>query len=247
MTTTFRPSPAAVAPEGVTTPAIDLTAAVPPARRRARWPLWGLAAGMTGWAASLAPIQDLSDEQYLRGPGIVDQLHRGGFHASFLLGLVSVGCLLVAASGWRRWAEQRAGGDLAARTLAQGLTVTATINVIFHCVAGALALYLPGGADGGRMSQEALFVDFTLLDFGSLLGWWGVAVSAVCVTVLAFRRSALLPRWMGVVSVVLLLPPVLMAALVALPGFVGLTLPIWLVVISVGMVFSRRAQAPAAL
>ena len=88
-----------------------------------------------------------------------------------------------------------------------------------------------------------MLTNFTLLDFGALLGWWGAAVSALCVATLAFGRARALPRWMGIVSVVLLVPPFALAIGMALPGFVGLTLPIWLAIISVGMVFSRTADA----
>jgi hypothetical protein len=34
-----------------------------------------------------------------------------------------------------------------------------------------------------------------------------------------------------------------MAAIMGLPGFVGFTMPIWLLAVSIGMVFSRKAQA----
>jgi hypothetical protein len=106
-----------------------------------------------------------------------------------------------------------------------------------------MALYLPGGTDNGWLSRDAMFVNFTLLDFGQLLGWWGGMVAAGCVASLALRRQRVLPRWMGVFSIIAMLPPLAMAAVMALPGFVGLTMPIWLVVISIGMVFSRKANA----
>ncbi|WP_421120956.1 hypothetical protein ACE2AJ_06650 [Aquihabitans daechungensis] len=149
----------------------------------------------------------------------------------------------MAASGWKRWAERRAPESLAGRTLSQGLATTATINIIFFCLMGAMALYLPGGTDEGWLSKESMLTNFTMLDFGALLGWWGAAVSAICVAVLAFGKERVLPRWMGIVSVVLLVPPFAMAIGMGLPGFVGFTLPIWLLVISIGMVFSRTADA----
>ena len=69
--------------------------------------------------------------------------------------------------------------------------------MIFTCLAGSMALYLPGGADDGTLSREGMFVNYTLLDFGQLLGWWGAVVGAVCVSTLALRRNHVLPRWMG--------------------------------------------------
>ena len=68
-------------------------------------------------------------------------------------------------------------------------------------------------------------------------------MAAVCVATLALRRNRVLPRWMGVVSILLPLPAVALAVTIGLPGFVGLTMPIWLVVISIGMVFSKTARA----
>lgn len=108
---------------------------------------------------------------------------------------------------------------------------------------GSMVLYLPGGSDAGWLSDQAIFTNFTLLDFGTLLGWWGAAVSAICVAVMAFGKAKALPRWMGVVSLVLLFPPLSMALGMGLPGFVGFTMPIWLLVISIGMIFSRTARA----
>jgi hypothetical protein len=117
------------------------------------------------------------------------------------------------------------------------------VNVIFTTLAGSMAIYLPGGSDAGWLSRDAIFVNFTLLDFGTLLGWWGTAVAAGCVVSLAFRRRRVLPRWMGVAAIVLLLPAVGLAVATGLPGLVGLTMPIWLAIVSIGMVFSRTAQA----
>jgi hypothetical protein len=177
------------------------------------------------------------------GADVIDLLDRGPYHVSFLLGLVGVAALFVAATGWRRWAEHRAPRDLAARTIGAALTATATINIIFACLAGSMALYMPGGTDEGWLSKDAMFVNYTLLDFGQLLGWWGAMVAAGCVATLALRRQHVLPRWMGIVSVLLMLPPIALAIGMGLPGFVGLTMPIWLVVTSIGLIASRKAGA----
>lgn len=209
---------------------------------RPRWPLFGLVGAVTGFAALMVSMPSVSEEEAREGAAVLDQLDRGGYHLGFVLGLVSVGCLFVAAQGWKRWAEERAPRDLAARTFSQGLAAAATVNIIFTCLMGSMALYLPGGTDHGWLTDDAMFVNYTLLDFGTMLGWWGAAVSAVSLAVMAFRRNRLVPRWMGVVSVVLLAPALLMAAITALPGFVGLTMPIWLAVVSIGMVFSRTAH-----
>jgi hypothetical protein len=222
------------------------TAVAPTARGAARWPLWGLAGAVSAFASTIVAMPSLSEDDYSAGPEVVKKLEAGGYRIGFVLGLISVGCLMVAAAGWKRWAEARSPRDLAARTVGQGLAATATINVIFYGITGAMGLYLDGGveADTG-INDQGLYVNHILLDFGALLGWWGVAVAAIAVAVLAFRTQRLLPRWMGVVSVILLFPPIALALATSLPGFVGFTMPIWLAVISIGMVVSKKADAAA--
>ena len=226
-----------------TTVAAGDTAVEPAAEAgRPRWPLFGALAGATAFAGALIGMpSNLTEDDWSAGVDVIDELERGGFHVAFLLGLVSVAALLVAASAWKRWAERNAPDDLAARTIPTALTATATVNIIGYALMGSMALYLPGGVDEGWLSREAIFVNFTLLDFGVLLGWWGGMVAAGCVAVLALRRDRVLPRWMGIASILLMLPATLMAVIMALPGFPGFTMPIWLVVISLGMVFSRTA------
>jgi hypothetical protein len=224
-------------------PAAHADQAQPVGRTGARWPIVGAVGAVAGYASVIVSMPTLTEEEYSMGVRVIDQLEPGGYHIGFVLALVSAGCLLVSSSGWKRWAERRVPESLAGQTLAQGLAVTATINVIFACLMGSMALYLPGGPDEGWLSDQAIFTNFTLLDFGTLLGWWGAAASAVCAAVLALGRSRALPRWMGIVSIVLLLPALGMAAGMALPGMVGFTMPIWLLAVSIGMVFSRKAQA----
>jgi hypothetical protein len=221
-------------------------AEAPVARGRARWPLWGAAGGILGLVASFLAYPALEEEDYTKGVEVVDKLEAGNYRISFILGLIAIGCLMVAAAGWRRWAEARAPRDLAARIIGQGVALTSTVMVIFYGIVGAMGLYLPGGVEEATgMSDEGLFVNHILLDFGVLLGWWGVAAAAVAVIVLAFRKQNMLPRWMGVVSVLFLLPPVGLALGTSLPGLVGFFMPLWLAVISVGMVFSKKAHANA--
>ncbi|NHC46314.1 hypothetical protein [Motilibacter aurantiacus] len=216
----------------------------PATPRRALWPLAGVLGGATSFAAAFIGLTgNYAEKNENKGLAILDDVNRGNYHIAFLLGLVSVASLLVASSGWRRWAEERAPRSIAARTVSQALAATAAINVIGYSLAGSMALYLPGGTDSGWLTPESMFVNWTYLDFGLLLGWWGGAVAAGCVTALSFGRNALLPKWMGVVSILLLLPPVGMAIGMALPGMPGFTMPLWLIVVSVGMVFSKKAQA----
>jgi hypothetical protein len=246
MSVTVTSPPPRPAVTGETAPQPAPTAGQPAARGTARWPLWGLAGGVLGLVASFLAYPVLEEDDYTKGVEVVDKLEAGQYRISFVLGLLAIGCLMVAAAGWRRWAEARAPRDLAARIIGQGIALTSTVMVIFYGIVGAMGLYLPGGVEEATgMSNEGLFVNHVLLDFGVLLGWWGVAAAAFATVTLAFRKQRLLPRWMGVVSILLLLPPVGMALGTSLPGLVGFFMPIWLVVISLGMVFSKTADAAA--
>ena len=56
-------------------------------------------------------------------------------------------------------------------------------------------------------------------------------------------RSKLRDNGMGVVSIVFMVPPTLLGLGMALPGFPGLVMPIWLAIVSIGMVVSKTAKA----
>jgi hypothetical protein len=212
----------------------------PPRTGRGRWPVFGVLAGVSAFVGAMAGMpSNLTEEDYRSGVDVLDKLERSGFHVAFLLGLVSIATLLLAASGWKRWAERNAPDDLAAGTIGTALSATAAVNIVGYSLMGAMALYLPGGVDEGWLSDEAMFVNWSFLDFGVLLGWWGAAVAAMCVAWLSFRPNRILPRWMGVVSVLLLLPPVVMAIGMSLPGMPGFTMPIWLTIVSLGMLRSK--------
>lgn len=242
MTTTLTPAPrqpAQPTPEAAPSEHADARSG------RARWPVFGALGAAAAFASTAVSMPSLEEDEYALGEPVLDKLDPARYRLGFLVGMVAVGLLFVAASGWKRWAEARAPQDLAARTIGQGLAATATVSMIFYGIMGSMGLYLDGGAEEGGISRSGQFVNYTLLDFGSLLAWWGAAVAAVCVAVLAFRKDRLLPRWMGIVTVPLLGLPLGTAIATSLPGLVGLVLPIWLVVISLGMVFSKTADAAA--
>lgn len=212
--------------------------------RRPRWPLVAILAGVSGLAAGFTSLgQGVAQEDpdpYL----LVESLDRARYHTSFLLGLVTFAALLVLVTALRRWADERAGGHLAAHTMATGLSVTATVGLIATCMAGALALYLPGGADDGTMWTEGLLFYYLYLDFGMLIGWWGAMVAATASVVLAFSPSRILPRWFGVISAVLVALPLLPALFTGLPGLPGMFMPLWLLVLGATLSL-RRSELPS--
>ncbi len=226
-------------------PDADLAPASGSARTgRAIWPLAGVLAGVAGFVGGLAAIGGSTTKEDANiGVDVIDKLERGQYHVAFIAGIVTVIALLFASAGWRRWADERGIRKLGGRVIGAGMVATAAVHLIGTASAGSLSIYMPGGSDEGWLSRDALFVHYTLLDFGMLLAWWGVLASALGVATLAFGRRRVLPRWMGVTSIVLMLPPVAAGLATGLPGLPGLVMPIWLTIVSIGMVVSKTAKA----
>ena len=216
---------------------------VPPgtAPRRATWALWGVAAGVAGLVATMLSDQSgsLAEEDYLIGAAVVDKLESGPYHVGVVAGFACVVALLFTAAGWRRWASRTAPDSLAARVVSMAMVASAGAMMIGYGMKGSMAVYLPGGMDHDGMSQEGLYSLFMFLDLGAWMVWWGGVVAALALVWLAFRER-LLPRWMGVVSVLFAAVPLGFLTLTGLPGMAAVT-SLWLVVVSVGLVFSRRA------
>lgn len=203
------------------------------------WPISGAIAAVAGLGAGFFSLgQAMAQEDpdpYL----MIETLDRTPYHLAFVLGLVTFAGLLVLVSGLRGWAEITGGGRLAARVVPNALMVTATLVLLAACAAGSLTLYLPGGADDGTMWTEGLFHSYMMLDFGVLLGWWGAVVAACAAVTLAFGPRRILPRWLGIVSIAIMVMPVAAALATGLPGLVGMFMPLWLLVFSVALARQR--------
>jgi len=236
-TTTTLLNPAAAST--VVGPGDDAPAAVA-APRRATWALWGVGAGLAGLVATMLSDQSgsLAEEDYLLGAAVVDKLESGPYHVGVVAGFVCVVALLFTAAGWRRWASHTAPDSLAARVVSMAMVASAGAMMIGYGLKGSMAVYLPGGMDHDGMSQEGLYSLFMFLDLGAWMVWWGGVVAALAVVWLALRES-LLPRWMGVVSVLFAAVPLGFLTVTGLPGMAAIT-SVWLVVVSVGVVASRR-------
>lgn len=213
------------------------------AGRRPRWALLGAGAAVANFAASEVYLsRTLSQQESMRGSAAMQLLTAPRYHVAELCGLVGAALLLLTSTAWKRWAEDNAPRDLAARTIGPALAAVATLLLIGYAALGSLGIYLPGGSDHGWMPDEGLYNVFTVLDFGTLFPWWFAVAAAGCVAALSFRPQRLFPRWIGVASVLLALPPVVLALATGLPGFPGLTMPVWLLVVSLGTFFSGRTR-----
>jgi hypothetical protein len=227
-------------------PIVDPTASpVVPPRRRATWALWGVVAGAAGLVATMFTDQSgsLSEDDYLIGAAVVDKLESGPYHVGVVVGFVCVVALLFTAAGWRRWAARTAPDSLAARVVSMAMVASAGAMMIGYGLKGSMAVYLPGGMDHAQMSQEGLYSIFMFLDLGAWMVWWGGVVAALAAVWLAFRER-LLPRWIGVVSLLFAAVPLAFLTVTGLPGMAAVT-SIWLVVLSIGTVL-RKAPATTA-
>lgn len=232
--------PATPAPQ---TPNVAQLAPAPlPRRRRGGWALWGAAAGALGLVATVItdPQGAVSSKEGLTAEA-VDHVSRTGYHVGVVAGLVAMGCLLVAAAGWRRWAAERAPHDLAARVVSMAMVASAGAMMIGYGLKGSMAVYLPGGIDEGNFSKEGLFSLYMFLDLGSWMVWWGVTVAAVAMIWLSLH-GRLLPRWVGFVSLPFVLAPLAFLFGTGLPGFTAVD-SLWLVVVSLGTAIGERRRA----
>lgn len=239
MTTTIDPTATTTEPAARLS-AVPRAGAPAPGSRRPTWVLWGALAGAAGLVATLFTDQAsrLDPDDYLIGGAIVEKLESTPYHVGVVAGFVCVVALLFTAAGWRRWASRSAPDSLAARVVSMAFVSSAGAMMIGYGLKGSMAVYLPGGSDHEMMSQEGLYAIFMFLDLGSWMVWWGGTVAALSAVWLAFRER-LLPRWIGVVSALFALLPLVVMAATGLPGLPALS-TIWLIIVSVGLALSRR-------
>lgn len=215
-------------------PDADPTAARPTRGGSTRWAWTGVAAGVLGVVATLVTNQ--SGTQTHVGPEILDQVSRGAYHVGGALGYVVVALLIVTAAAWRMRTDR---SYVAARVVADGLTVSAAALALGYGWKLAMALYLPGGLNGNQFDTQAQFVYFVLNDFGAFIGWLGVVVSAGAMAWLSLRNRVV-SVWLGIVSLVPVLAVLGMAEVLTVAGFPGVVGPIWMVIAFAGLALGRH-------
>ncbi len=212
----------------------------PVARGDRRWALAGVGAGVAGIASIVGSSLSgaIYDEDYYGDPEALAAAY-GDLLPQVLLfhtaTMVSCVLLVVFAAGLHRQLRHRVGAD----SLVPGVAV------------GGLGLTAVALLMGAGLTTEFLFVDDlpdgavlpeAVAIFGHWIGtipwlWGGAGLTALAMFV-ATRRGAY-PRWIGLTSLVL-------GGLTALfrvsplQYMAGMTGPLWLTAISVGLVLSRR-------
>jgi hypothetical protein len=232
-------------PDTAAGPAPASTAPKPqPDSRRARWPWWGVAAGLLGFTATVLtdsrPPAEGRSSDYTVVPADVLTTNQSSFFMSMVAGYVTVVALLVLAASWRRHVEQRATSSTAAGVVTLGLTATAGALALAYGWRGAVGNYLPGGIDEGAYDVQGLWVMYVICDFGPYIAWVPMLAVSSALAWLAFRER-LLPRWIGALNTVYVL--LIGGAVVAtgVPGLPGTLAQLVLAVTCAGLALSRRA------
>lgn len=205
---------------------------------RRRWPLLGVAAGVGAIVATLVldvhPTSWDVEDPYSQA--VVDEISSGKAHASVVVGYVVVALLVVLAAAWRRHVEPRALQSTAARVVPLGLTAAAGALSLGYGWRGALGLYT--GNEAGAFDEAGLYVYYVLNDFGAYIGFLGVTIAAGAVVWMSLKER-LVSRWIGVFSIVPILPVVITVSVFGLPGFPGVSSGLWLIVTFAGLAFGR--------
>ena len=205
------------------------------ATHRGRWPLLGTAAGIGAFIGTL--VTDLNTGAKTASAAVLDDVSSGKAHAGLIAGYITVILMLVLAASWRRHVEPRALSSTAAHVVPLGLTAAAGALSLGYGWKGALGLY-SGGANDGAFDEAGLYVYYVLNDFGSYIGYLGVTVAAGAVAWMALRER-LISRWIGVVSVVALLPVLVTVVAISVPGMPGVIGGLWMAVAFTGLAFGK--------
>ena len=206
---------------------------------RPRWPLYGAAAGVLGFVATLVLDVRPGGEEVSISDKLFDDLSPLPYRLSMLFGYAAVVALLLLAASWRRHVEPRLAASTAVHLVPLGLLASAAGLTYGYGWKGALGLYMPGGLEEGSYDTQGLYVYYLLNDFGSFIGWLGVVVAAGAVAWMGLRERTV-SRWVGVVSVIPVLQTTLMLIGLGVPGVQGLLAPIWLMVVGLGLTFGKH-------
>lgn len=216
-----------------------------PQRGGRLWLLWGVAAGLLGFTATiLFDVRPWTEADYERGgilsAGAADMpaLDPTGNRIGFLLGFAAIACLLVLHGAWRVRTE-RAQLSVASRVFSAGLVTSAAGLTFGYAWKGTLALYGHGGPEFGSFGDEGLLVFYALTDFGAFIPWFGVLVSLGALAAMAwFERSV--SRILGTLLAGLVLLVAAGYILTGVPGLAGPVGGLGLAFASAWMLLGRR-------
>lgn len=217
-----------------------------PVPRDRLWPLWGAAAGLLGFAATILtdtrPVSEMDaaaqGQDFLVTPDVMNELTRMPNYIGFLLGFAAVAALVVFAAAWKARVESRWTRSIASRVVSGGVLIAAAGLALGYGWKGALANYGYDGPEVGLYGDQGLFVYFMLTDFGPYIPWLGVLIAAGAFAWLAWRER-LVSRILGTVSGLYALFIVVAYVGMGVPGLAGPLSGIWLAVASIWLAVGR--------
>lgn len=198
--------------------------------RQRLWPLWGAAAGVLGFIATVTmDTRPPSEMESARAgnPIVIDESYMAELshttnYLGMLIGYVAVACLIAFAAAWRSRVEQRHPHSIIASVVSGGVLVTAAGLAFAYGWKGALASYGYGGPEHGFYSDAGIFVYYMLTDFGPYIPWLGMLVSFAAIAWLAWVER-LVSRVLGTV---LAIYTILISGAVMVVGVPGLPGPL---------------------
>lgn len=221
----------------------------PDTSRRERWPLVGVAAGITGLLATA--IFDIHAGNDTSGAtattmAVIDDVNQQNAHFSIIFGYTTVALLLILAAIWRGAVERKLPESVAARVVSGGLTAAAGALSLGYGWKGAMSIYHPDGNEADTYDQMGLYMYYILNDFGSWIGWTSVSVAAGAFVWMGLKERSI-PLWLGVFSILPILPSWGWMIATGLPGLPAIS-TLWMIVAFGGLAIHKgtiRVPSPA--
>jgi len=224
----------------------DTVAPAATARHRNRFALTGLLVGPLTAASTMIGAVLLDPAVKAAGPDAVAEAladSRGLFQFGAIAGLAATLLLIVWAAGLHRFLETRVGRDHLAVRITQFAAAGAVgAMVIAFSLKAVFAGGLPGAIDATMYTSIDVAVLHILHEQLQWVGLLSMVGAMFAVAWLALRERAL-PRFLGIVSLVLALFVTGMTLGLALPYSAGLAVPVWIVVTSVWLLVRRERTA----
>lgn len=251
MTTTTAPDRATTtAPDRATPPplrAVLAEEATGTTVVRGRWPVAGIVAAATGYAATMLGPAFITDTAiYAGGPEAVFAQLDGAARLTQLgaaAGYLTAALLVPFGIGMVRTLLRRVPEQLALVVSFAVLLATAVATMTSGFIMkSVLASGLPGGMDADFYTQVDVAVVNTIAGQVQWAGFIPVVAAAGVLAVLALRHGAM-QRWVGAFSAVLACAVAVVTIALNLPWSAGLVTPLWLVAVSIAVLRLRRTEA----
>lgn len=212
------------------------------AGRFTAWPLWAVAAGVTGVAATIftdsRPPAESSNTDYTVRQADVFTVSQSTLFVSMVLGYLTVAFLLILAASWRKHVESTERTSTAAHLVPFGLVASAGALALAFGWRGALANYLPGGIDEGAYDVNGLWVFYMLNDFSPYIGWVPVGIALGAIAWMSLQERTV-SRWIGAICALYVLVVFGATAGTGVPGLPGTLAAIVLAITGLGLAFGR--------